>query len=95
MKFNRPCSTSNLYKSNFAAWTEWAASLCIRRQWRVSLGKELHETVSRPILVTENAYLITGHQEYDESVKTYLVFGVVDFACLQLQCCFHRKKQSP
>ena len=51
--------------------------------------------ILRPILVTENAYLITGYQEYDVSVKMCLVFGVVDFACLELQCCFHRKKLSP
>ena len=40
----------------------------------------------------KKAYLITGYQGFDESVKMYLVFGTADFVSLQLQWRFHRKK---
>ena len=36
----------------------------------------------------EKAYLITGYQGRDESVKMYLVFAATDFVCLQLQWLF-------
>ena len=53
------------------------------------LGKHRMKPYLRPILVIENAYLITGYQGFSESVKVYLVFGAANFVCSQLQWCFH------
>ena len=46
--------------------------------------------IFRPILVIENAYLITGYQGSDESVKMYWYLGQSILMCLLLQWCFHR-----
>ena len=59
------------------------------------LGKHCMKPYLRPILVIENANLITGYQGFSESVKVYLVFGAANFVCSQLQWCFHQKGLSP